>query len=112
MLEYRIKITPQAFDHLQEIRNYIECELNAPVAAKKLLLLFKDKMNQLTLMPQSYRTIEEEPWGSQGVRKISVKNYYIYYWIDEENREVHILAVIYNKRNQYQQLLELMESES
>lgn len=111
MVEYSIKITPQAFDHLQEIRKYIECELNAPAAAKKLLLLFKHKMNQLALMPQSYRTIDEEPWGSQGVRKISVKNYYMYYWIDEENRVVHILAVIYNKRNQNQQLLNLMERE-
>ena len=53
MIEYCIKITPQAFDHLQKIRNYIECELNAPAAAKKLLLLIKDKMNQLALMPQS-----------------------------------------------------------
>ena len=111
MVEYSIKITPQAFDHLQEIRNYIECELNAPAAAKKLLFLFKHKMNQLVLMPQSYRTIDEEPWGSQGVRKIPVKNYYMYYWIDEENRVVHILAVIYNRRNQNQQLLDLMESE-
>lgn len=107
MVEYNIKITPQAFDHLQEIRNYIECELNAPAAAKKLLLLFKHKMNQLALMPQSYRTIEEEPWRSQGVRKSSANNY----WIDDVNKEVHILAVIYNKRDQYQQLLELMESE-
>ena len=112
MVEYNIKITPQAFDHLQEIRNYIECEFNAPAAAKKLLLLFKHKMNQLALMPQSYRTIEEEPWRSQGVRKSSANNYYIYYWINDVNKEVHILAVIYNKRDQYQQLLELMESES
>lgn len=112
MVEYSIKITPQAFDHLQEIRNYIECELNAPAAAKKLLLLFKHKMDQLALMPQSYRIIEEEPWGNQGVRKSSANNYYIYYWIDDVNKEVHILAVIYSKRNQYQQLLELMESES
>ena len=35
MVEYSIKITPQAFDDLQEIRNYIECELNASAAAKK-----------------------------------------------------------------------------
>ena len=35
MVEYSIKITPQAFNHLQKIRNYIECELNAPAAAKK-----------------------------------------------------------------------------
>ena len=111
MVEYNIKITPQAVDHLQEIRNYIECELNAPAAAKKLLHLFKHKMNQLALMPQSYRTIEEEPWRSQGVRKSSANNYYIYYWIDDVNKEVHILAVIYNKRDQYQHLLELMESE-
>lgn len=35
MNEYRIRITRQARDHLREIRKYIECELLAPVAAKK-----------------------------------------------------------------------------
>lgn len=66
-------------------------------------------MNQLVLMPTSYQVIDEEPWGSQGVRKISVKNYYIYYWVDEEQKIVQILAVIYNKRDQIKQLSELMD---
>ena len=38
MNEYRIRITRQARDHLREIRKYIECELLAPVAAKKIFL--------------------------------------------------------------------------
>lgn len=109
MNKYRVKITPQATEQLNMIRIYIECELKAPIAAKKLLLLFKEKMSRLTFMPQTYQTIDEESWRSRGVRKISVKNYYIYYWIEEEKKEVHILAVIYNKRDQNQQLLELLD---
>ncbi|EHJ53182.1 hypothetical protein STRMA_1033 [Streptococcus macacae NCTC 11558] len=59
-------------------------------------------------MPTSYRVIDEEPWGSQGVRKIRVKNYYIYYWVDEPNLEVFILSIIYAKRNQRQELIKYL----
>ena len=33
-----------------------------------------------------------------------VKNYYVYFWIDEENSKVQITAVIYVARDQTKQL--------
>ena len=47
-------------------------------------------------MPKKYALIEEEPWKHEGVRKIIVKNFLIYYWVDEENFKVQVIAVIYN----------------
>ena len=38
-----------------------------------------------------------------------VKNYYVYFWIDEENYEVQIIAVIYVARDQMTQLNRLFE---
>ncbi|ADP39135.1 toxin RelE [Gardnerella vaginalis] len=36
-----------------------------------------------------------QPWGNLGFRKIRVKNYYIYFLVDENRKEIQILAVIY-----------------
>lgn len=44
--------------------------------------------------------MEEEPWRSEGLRKIIVENYYVYFWIDEENGIVQVTAFVYVKRDQ------------
>ena len=107
MEQYTVKITEQAADHLSLIKEYIANELQQPNAAKKLLALFKEQMMALSLMPHRVRCVEEKPWGELGFRKIRVKNYYIYFWINEEKRQVQIIAVIYVKMNQEKQLEKL-----
>lgn len=108
MENYHVHVTATAREHLESIRHYLMYELQSPVAAKKLLILLKKSISKLAVMPTSYRVIDEEPWGSQGVRKVHVKNYYIYYWVDEHNLEVFVLSVIYAKRNQRQQLIKFL----
>ena len=44
-------------------------------------------------------TADGQPWGELGFRRIRVKNYYVYFCVDENKREVQILAVIYAIRN-------------
>ena len=48
--------------------------------------------------------IEEEPWRTEGIRKIIVKNFLIYYWVDDDNSRVQVTAVIYSRCDQIQQL--------
>ena len=48
-----------------------------------------------------------QPWGELGFRRIRVKNYYVYFCVDENKREVQILAVIYAIRDQAMQLEQL-----
>ena len=50
---------------------------------------------------------DEQPWGELGFRKIHVKNYYVYFWVDENRKEVQILAVIYVRRDHATQLGQL-----
>lgn len=45
-----------------------------------------------------------EPWSSQGVRKIRVKNYYIYFIVDDNEMSVKVNAVIYVGRDQEKQV--------
>ena len=110
MGEYRIRITRQAADHLREIRTYIERELLSPIAAKNTIAAIKAEMLSLSDMPFRIRLTPEEPWKSQGIRRTKVKNYYIYFWIDEEQKKVQIIGVIYVRRDQSRQI-ELLDME-
>ena len=103
---YKLIILPQAQQDMREISLYIAQDLSAPQAAVRLVAEFQKAIRSLEHMPQRVKTIDEEPWGSAGVRKIRVNNYYIYFVIDEEEEAVKISAVIYIRRDQYKQIEE------
>ena len=107
MDEYKIKVTRQAKEHLELIREYIATELQAPIVAKRMLELLKSEMMSLQTMPYRVKLIGEQPWCELGFRRIRVKNYYVYFCVDESRKEVQILAVIYVRRDQTRQLEEL-----
>ena len=107
MDKYKIKLTKQAKEHLTLIREYVATELKEPGIAKNMLELLKSAMRSLEIMPHRIKCIDEKPWQDLGFRKIRVKNYYIYFWIDNNKKEVQIIAVIYVKMDQARQLEKL-----
>ena len=101
---YNVKITSQAEEQIQEIVYYISHELKAPDAALQLLDALEDAFSSLTHFPQSVVLVEDEPWHAKGIHRLPVKNFLIYFWIDEDNMRVQITAIIYGKREQLHQL--------
>lgn len=110
MKTYTVKITGQARDHLRGIKSYITNELLAPDAANNTIAALKKAIKGLAQMPERVKLTEEEPWRSEGIHRLRVKNYDVYFWIDEENSKVQVTSVIYVARDQAAQL-ELMEME-
>jgi len=104
MDEYRIRITRQAREHLREIRNYIEHVLFSPIAAKNTITAIKAEIHSLKNLPKRTHLTPEQPWHDLQVHRVRVNNYYIYYWIDEEQRIVQITGVINVKRAKSRQL--------
>ena len=107
MKQYEVKITKMAYGHMQEIVRYISNELFAPEAADNLLDKFQESIKGLSEMPERYSLVDEEPWKGEGFRKIIVKNFLIYFWIDETNDKVQVTGVIYGRRDQVAQLAKL-----
>ena len=64
-------------------------------------------MASLSQMPNRVPLIEEEPWRSEGVRVRAVRNFLIYFWVNEMEKTVQIIAVIYAKRDQASVLSQL-----
>lgn len=106
-MSYAVKVTKQAYGQMREIMLYIMKELFAPEAAQNLLDKFQKAISDLADMPKRHSLVDEEPWRSKGVRKIVVKNFLIYFWVDEENMRVQVTAVIYQKRDQLARLAKM-----
>ena len=97
MNEYEVRVTRQALEQMKEIVHYISNDLMAPDAADNLLDKMKAEITKLSSFPKKHALIDEEPWRAEGVRKIVVKNFLIYYWVDDENNRVQVTAVIYSR---------------
>mgnify|MGYP001066663047 CR=1 FL=1 len=104
---YDVKITPQALRQMQEIKQYIRVTLQAPNSAQKWLEQMKKEISTLSSMPARIPLVEDEPWHTQGIHKMAVRNHLVYFWIDDEDFCVWIIAVIYGRRDQRGQLEEL-----
>ena len=94
MGSYRIIVTPDANANLAELRFYIAYILMAPDAALRLIRLIRKEIASLKKLPARIAPVNEEPWHSRGVRKIIVKNFYVYYRIDEPAGTVFVLILI------------------
>lgn len=95
MDEYKVIVTDHALSSMTQIRDYIAFELSNPDAAVKHLRLFQKEIRTLSENPGRYQLIDEEPWHSDGIRRLKVRNYCVYYWISKDERTVYVIDVIY-----------------
>lgn len=105
--KYDVKMTPQALRQMQETKQYIRVTLQAPNSAQKWLEQMKKEISTLSSMPARIPLVEDEPWHTQGIHKMAVRNHLVYFWIDDDNFRVWVIAVIYGRRDQREQLEEL-----
>lgn len=102
--QYAIKITEYARKQIKDIYNYIYYVLQSPDIAKRWMNIVEGEIRGLSFMPERLKLVDEEPWHSEDIRKLIIKNYYVYFWIDSTKDEVWVIAVVYSKRNQQEQL--------
>ena len=107
MNNYSVNVTNYAYEQLSEIAEYISEVLFSPETANKWLIKMRKEISELSIFPSNFGLINEEPWKSKGIHRMSVDNYNVYYTIDETNSEVWVVAVVYARRNQKQQLIDI-----
>lgn len=106
-MEYKVKISPLALSQLSETLQYISGVLLAPETALKWLDVLQKEISSLSSMPNRYPLTEEQPWREKGVRKFTVKGFLVYYIVNEENKVVTVIAVVYGRRDQINALKQL-----
>lgn len=99
MILYKLEYLPVARKDMLEITKYISQDLCNPQAAEKIITTIIKKLELLTDFPYVnpihifIRPLEKE------YRKFRVKNYTVFYYVDEYSKTIVVARVVYSKRD-------------
>lgn len=97
--DYGLKFTPLASDVLEQIYSYVSHKLLAQAAADNLLVKIESSIMSLAGFPYSGSVLLEESLKTRGYRKLIVDNYLIFYLINELDKHVVIMRIMYGVQN-------------
>ncbi|QTQ11123.1 type II toxin-antitoxin system RelE/ParE family toxin [Treponema parvum] len=96
---YKIEYLPCALDDLKEIAGYIMDKLKNPIAAENLVKEIVEKIDLLSDFPYSAPCYMPIKPLTHEYRKLLVKNYFIFYKVNETEKTVTVARIIYARRN-------------
>ncbi len=109
--EYRVKLTDYAIEQMQETVSYISRVLLSPAVARGWSDKIRKELSTLAFLPSRHMLVEDEPWRSEGLRRMVIQNFIAYYWVEESTMTVWITGIIYSKRDQLESLRNMPLSE-
>lgn len=99
MKKYKIKFSKDARNDLVDIYKYISNNLQEPNIAKKLIQKMRKEIYELENSPQIYSIINDNFLKKLEIRKIRVKNYFVFYSVNVKDRSVEVIRIMYARRN-------------
>lgn len=99
MVKYRVDVSDPAENDLRDIVRYIASQLSAPVSALQMMELLEKAMTGMSDMPQRCPLVTDERLSQMGYRKLIVKNYIVFFSIDERNKVIDIERILYGRRD-------------
>lgn len=107
-MNYEVRLTTQAENDLRGIFEYIAFDLQSVQNAAGQLDRLEQSIASLDQMPERFRVYENEPWRSRDLRIMPVDNYLVFYIPNHEEQIVHIMRVMYGRRDVDRQLNQLL----
>jgi len=101
---YSLKFTPKAGEDLEQIYSYISEKLFDTSAANNLLERIEHSIMRLKVFPCSCGLVSDEQLKSKGYRKLIVENYIVFLLVNESEKQVVIMRILYGAQN-YQNFL-------
>jgi len=96
---YLVNITDIAEEEILSSVKYISKELKAPVAANNLLDEIEKHEKFLEETPNMFPNVPEEYLASIGLKFVIIKNYLMFFTIDEERKIVNVIRFLYGRRD-------------
>ena len=93
MKKYIVKISETAEQDLENIISYLRYNLSGDIIADKYKLLFKQELKDLENIAGSMPVLDENLTGHKNIRKINVRNYIVFYIVDEKNYEAIVVRI-------------------
>ena len=97
--KYKILISIKAKEDLKSIVFYIKNNLKEPAIAKKYAKIIKEEIMSLSYFPERNAIITDKSLINLQIRKTIVKNYIIFYKVNEESSIVNIERILYGASN-------------
>lgn len=103
MTKYSVLVSAPAENDLRDIVRYISAQLLAPMTAGKMMDAIEAAIVGSSDTPQKF-PLADERLASTGCRKFIVKNYIVFYTIEEKSQVVEIIRIVYARRDWLQLL--------
>ena len=102
-MSYRVAYTASALQDIEDIFEYIARELLEPELAAGIYRSIVKAVRSLESFPNRHEALEREQFGF--LRRMPVKNYLVFYAVNEENKAVSVIRIMYGARNVEDQLI-------
>ena len=93
MKKYIVELSETANQDLNNIISYLRYTLSGDIIADKYKILFKQALIDLEDVAESMPILNEELTGHKDIRKINVRNYIIFYIVDEEKSKAFVVRI-------------------
>ena len=93
MKKYIVEVSETAEQNLENIISYLRYDLAGDIIADKYKMLFKQKLKDLENVAESMTILDESLTCHKNIRKINVRNYIIFYIIDEEKNKAIVVRI-------------------
>lgn len=93
MKKYIVEMSETAEQDLENIILYLRYNLAGDIIADKYKILFKQELRNLENIAESMPILDEELTGHKDIRKINVRNYIVFYTIDEERSKAFVVRI-------------------
>jgi len=90
---------------LSEIRRYIATVLLESAAAKNVVDKISEAILSLDELPLRHALFADVRLASSGIRKIMIDNYIVFYLVNEEQKIVTIVRILYGSRRDWINLI-------
>ena len=93
MKKYIVEVSETAEQDLENIISYLRYTLSGDIVAEKYKILFKQTLKDLEDEAGSMPILSEELTGHKNIRKINVRNYIIFYIVDDEKSKAFVVRI-------------------
>jgi plasmid stabilization system protein ParE len=99
MNQYKVLLSDAAAKDLHEIFDYIALELRSAQSASRTLDLLEDAIKKLDTAPKLHSLVRDDYLASLGYRFKPVKNYNVFFLVDDHNMAVAVVRILYGRRD-------------
>jgi len=98
-MNYFPNITDLAEEDILSTVKYITNDLKNPIAANNLLDEIERHEKNLENNPYIYPLVNDDYLAEKGLRLIVIKNYLMFFIINEDSKIVNVMRFLYGRRN-------------